>query len=121
MEQRFLTIAPRNGIARLAGGKLAAQCRCAMKQGRWTCLYIICALTITCSGQAIGQSSAAGMPRVGLLVWSSCDELSTRAEFGWFLDGLSEFGYRPGETVVYECRSAGGRYNGLASAAAALV
>ncbi|MGL4939768.1 MAG: ABC transporter substrate binding protein [Bifidobacterium asteroides] len=44
-----------------------------------------------------------------------------KAEFGPFLEGLGERGYKSGETIVYECRGAGDHYDGLASAAAALV
>jgi putative ABC transport system substrate-binding protein len=37
-----------------------------------------------------------------------------------FMRGLGELGYKPGETVTIECRSAGRRYDGLATAAADL-
>ncbi len=40
---------------------------------------------------------------------------------GPFMRGLGEFGYKPGETVTIECRSAEGRYEDLAAAAADLV
>ncbi|MEE8189435.1 MAG: ABC transporter substrate-binding protein, partial [Kiloniellales bacterium] len=36
---------------------------------------------------------------------------------GPFLRGLGEFGYKPGETFTIECRGAGRRYDGLATAA----
>ncbi len=39
---------------------------------------------------------------------------------GPFMRGLGEFGYKPGETVTIECQSAGGHYDGLATAAAVL-
>ena len=39
---------------------------------------------------------------------------------GPFMRGLGELGYKPGETVTIECRSAGRRYDGLATAAADL-
>ena len=92
-----------------------------MKQGRRRYLYVIYALAVACATPAIGQSPTASTPRIGLLSWSSCDERWVRIEFGSFLDGLSERGYKPGETVVYDCRSAGGHYHGLATAAATLV
>jgi putative ABC transport system substrate-binding protein len=64
---------------------------------------------------AAGQSSATQMPRIGLLRWSSCNTDPS------FLRGLVELGYKPGETVTIECRSAGGHDNGFATAAAELV
>jgi putative ABC transport system substrate-binding protein len=68
---------------------------------------------------ASSVAAAAKVPRVGLLAWSSCAE-SVSGEFGLFLQGLDELGYRPGETVTIECRDAQGRYAGLAQAAAEL-
>ena len=47
----------------------------------------------------------------------SCENNS----FGPVFRGLKELGYKPGETVTIECRSAGRRYDGLAAAAADLV
>jgi putative ABC transport system substrate-binding protein len=64
-------------------------------------------------------ASAAELPRIGLIAWSSCDEPAS-GEFALFLQGLDELGYRPGETVVIECRAAQGRYDGLGPAATAL-
>lgn len=63
---------------------------------------------------AIGQSSPKQTPRIGILAWSSC-------ESPLFLHGLRDLGYKPGETVTIECRSAGGHYEGLAVAATELV
>jgi putative ABC transport system substrate-binding protein len=42
------------------------------------------------------------------------------SEFEPFVRGLGDLGYKPGETVTFECRAAGGRYDGLATAAAEL-
>jgi putative tryptophan/tyrosine transport system substrate-binding protein len=64
-----------------------------------------------------GPSRAAELPRIGLLAWSSCEGFS---EFGWFLGALSQLGYKAGESVTIECRSAGGRYEGLPPAASEL-
>jgi putative ABC transport system substrate-binding protein len=63
---------------------------------------------------AAAQSPPAEAPRIGLLAWSGCDA-------PLFVRGLEELGYRPGETVTIECRSAGERYEGLPLAAAELV
>lgn len=57
---------------------------------------------------------AANAPRVGLLAWSDCDAPDLRA-------GLTDVGRVPGRTIVLECRSAGGRYEGLLPAAAELL
>jgi putative ABC transport system substrate-binding protein len=61
------------------------------------------------------------MPRIGVLSWAPCDEAWVADISGPFMRGLSELGYKPGETVTIECRSAGRRYEGLATAAAELV
>jgi putative tryptophan/tyrosine transport system substrate-binding protein len=78
------------------------------------CLYLACALVTILPVLAAARSAPAQIPRIGLLAWSDCDEPS-------FLRGLGELGYKPGETVTIECRSAGGNDDGLAAAAAELV
>src|SRR5215207_11751772 len=92
---------------------------------KWRCrLYFTGALAMTLPGLTVAQSPSVQMPRVGLLAWSTCDTssfLRGDGEFGSFVHGLGEFGYRPGETVTIECRSAGERYDGLGAAAAELV
>ena len=82
--------------------------------------YIACALAVTLSGIAAWQSHAANIPRIGVLSWSPCDATYLTRLSGPFLRGLSELGYKPGETVTIECRSADRRYDGLATAAAEL-
>jgi putative ABC transport system substrate-binding protein len=61
-------------------------------------------------------SASAKTPTIGVLAWSGCGN-----ETSWFLPGFLDLGYRAGETVMIECRSAGGRYAGFPSAAAQLV
>jgi len=88
------------------------------KRGRY--LYLWSALVTAFPGVAAGQSA----PRVGLLAWASCNGPSNvpgLSEFEPFVRGLDELGYKPGETVIIDCRSAGGRDKGLAVAAAELV
>jgi putative tryptophan/tyrosine transport system substrate-binding protein len=69
-----------------------------------------------------GQQPNKKVPRIGLLAWASCDDpLSQDGEFWSFARGLHDFGYKPGDTITLECRSAGGRYDGLTAAAAELV
>ena len=63
---------------------------------------------------ATAQLPPTQTPRIGLLVWSSCEQTS-------FLRGLHDLGYRPGENITIECRTAGGHYGGVAAAAAELV
>lgn len=121
VEERFVAITARDGVPRPADGKFAGRYGCATRRGRRHCFYIVYALAVACSTPALGQSPTESTPRIGLLVWSSCDERSVKAEFGPFLDGLSELGYTPDETVVYECRSAREHDRGFATAAAALV
>ena len=72
-------------------------------------------------GIAAGQSTSTSMPRIGVLSWAPCDEAWVADISGPFMRGLGELGYKPGETVTIECRSAGRRYEGLTTAAAELV
>lgn len=58
--------------------------------------------------------------RIGVLAWSSCDPGEIERLFGPFLLGMADLGHRPGETFGIECRSAGGRYEGLRTAAVEL-
>jgi putative ABC transport system substrate-binding protein len=77
-------------------------------------LKLACALTIAWPPLAAADSPTTQIPRIGLLAWSRCEE-------PLFLRGLEELGYRPGETVTIECRSADQSYAGLATAATQLV
>ncbi len=92
-----------------------------MRSIRQRCLYLACVLVVILPGLAAGQSTSTSMPRIGVLAWPPCDEDWLVDISGPFMRGLGEFGYKPGETVTIECRSAGRRYDGLATAAADLV
>jgi putative ABC transport system substrate-binding protein len=92
-----------------------------MKLTRQFYLYLLCVLVATLPGQAASQSPSTSMPRIGVLAWAPCEESGLADKSGSFQSGLSEFGYKQGETVMIECRSAGRRYDGLATAAADLV
>ncbi len=83
-------------------------------------LYLACALVVILSGIVVGPSYSETMPRIGVLSWPPCGASYLTRDSGPFLRGLSELGYKPGETVTIECRSADKRYNGLATAAADL-
>ena len=56
------------------------------------------------------------MPKIGYLGWAEGNAAGSRSCFG-----LRELGYRPGETITIECRTAGSHDSGLAPAAAELV
>ncbi len=84
---------------------------------RYLCFAL--ALILIFPSLAVAQSSTTQLPRVGYLAWSSCEWLSNLDEP--FLRGLVDLGYKPGETVIIECRSANGHNEGLATAAAELV
>jgi putative ABC transport system substrate-binding protein len=73
-------------------------------------------LVMTFSALSAAPSLPANVPRIGFLGWADgeCGDQP-------FLDGLREFGYRPGETITIECRTAGAHDDGLAPAAAELV
>ena len=91
-----------------------------MRSVRQRCLYLACALVVILPALAVGQSPSSTMPRIGVVVWSSCEKDWLVDISGPFLRGLGEFGYKPGETFTIECRAAGGRYDGLTTAAADL-
>ncbi len=84
---------------------------------RYHCFAL--ALILIFPSLAVAQSSTTQLPRVGYLAWSSCEWLSNLDEP--FLRGLTDLGYKLGETVIIECRSANGHNEGLATAAAELV
>ena len=67
-----------------------------------------------------GLEPPANPERFRVLSWRSCEEAGLTNITGPFMRGLGELGYKPGETVTIECRSAGRRYDGLATAAADL-
>ncbi|HTO65718.1 MAG TPA: ABC transporter substrate-binding protein [Bradyrhizobium sp.] len=80
-------------------------------------LVLVTILADRAAGQSAGQA-----PRIGLLAWSSCEgDVPGGGEFDPFVRGLVELGYKPGESIIIECRSAGRRYDHLAVAAAELV
>ena len=68
---------------------------------------------------AVAQSSTTQVPRIGYLSWWPCETPSSSDPN--FLRGLTDLGYKLGETVMIECRSAGRQYDGLDTAAAELV
>src|SRR5918995_1302675 len=73
---------------------------------------IVCAIALGSPTLALAQS-AASLPKVGLLAWDVC-------EIPNLIAGLKELGHIPGETITIECRSAGGRDEGLFPAAVEL-
>lgn len=83
-----------------------------------SCFGLACILAIFLGS---ANHSLADVPRVGLLTYWDCDSGSIQNEFGPFLKGLEELGYRRGETLALECQGAGQNYDGLAEAARELV
>jgi putative tryptophan/tyrosine transport system substrate-binding protein len=74
------------------------------------CLALACALLAV----TLAVPLSAQTPQIGLLAWSDCDQ-------PLLLRGLEELGYRPGDTITIECRSADRNYDGLTKAASDLV
>jgi putative tryptophan/tyrosine transport system substrate-binding protein len=73
---------------------------------------------------AAGKEPPEPLHRIGVLAWSPCDiplYLRHQGEFGLFIGGLIDLGYKPDETVMIACRSAGRRYDRLIAAADELV
>jgi putative tryptophan/tyrosine transport system substrate-binding protein len=72
-----------------------------------------CLIALGSPALAVAQS-AANLPRIGLLTWDAC-------EMPDLIASLRDLGRIPGENIVIECRSAGKRYEGFATATAELV
>lgn len=83
--------------------------------------YCALALLVAVPSLAFGQSTGK-VPRIGLLAWSSCEgDIPGGGEFDPFASALRKLGYKPGETITLECRSAERHHDHLAVAAAELV
>ncbi|MEK1894269.1 MAG: ABC transporter substrate-binding protein [Rhizobium sp.] len=95
-----------------------------MKPKRRHYLYLAVAVAMSFPALAAAQQASVKTPRIGLLAWWPCNlpgYLAGSGEFGSFISGLGELGYKLNETVSFECRSAGKHNNGLPAAATELV
>ena len=72
-------------------------------------------------GSLANLALAATVPRIGLLTYWDCSPGTIQAEFGPFLKGLEELGYKMHETFELECQAAGNSYDRLTQAARKLV
>ncbi|CAN7675142.1 ABC transporter substrate-binding protein [Phyllobacterium sp. LjRoot231] len=88
---------------------------------RRLCLDLVGASSVLVWVFGVSQPFAAETPRIGILTYGSCDPVVYRSEFSSFLSGLEELGYKEGETVSIECRSADRQYDKLRNAADELV
>ncbi len=93
--------------------------RCKPMKSKQPYLSLACALVMTLPVLAAAQSPPTDVPVIGFLAWSPCKTPSSISSH--LLRGLTNFGYKPGETVKIECRSADRQYDGLDTAAAELV
>jgi len=75
------------------------------------------ALVLSLPVPALAQSSNTQLPLIGLLAWYPCDPIDENSSFRV---GLRDLGYKPGENVRIECRSANRQYDQLPVAAAEL-
>jgi putative tryptophan/tyrosine transport system substrate-binding protein len=96
---------------------LALSCRRRLRAGRskrtLSLKVFACLIALGSPALAVAQS-AANLPRIGLLTWDAC-------EMPDLIASLRDLGRIPGENIVIECRSAGKRYEGFATATAELV
>jgi putative ABC transport system substrate-binding protein len=76
---------------------------------------LVCLIALGSPTLAVAQS-AANRPRIGLLVWDA-----VACEMPDLIAGLKDLGRIPGENIILECRSAGRRYEGFATATADLM
>lgn len=79
---------------------------------------LVCALMVI-SILVSAQSRAGSIPRIGYLSWSHCETPNSAGKF--FTNGMRDLGYKPGETIIFECRSAREVDAGLLTAATELV
>jgi ABC-type uncharacterized transport system substrate-binding protein len=70
----------------------------------------------------VGAAFANPVPRIGFLGWTPCEAAMASAQGEWssVLKGLAEFGYRPGDNIAIDCRSANGRFEQFGLAASEL-
>ena len=92
---------------------LWCRCRGDQRQRTLSTKVLACLIALGSPTAAVAQS-AANLPRIGLLTWDTC-------EMPDLIAGLRDLGRIPGENIVIECRSAGKRYQGFATATADLV
>ncbi len=83
------------------------------------CFALVLVLILFFPLVAVAQSSTIETPRIGYLAFWPCETPSSAGSD--FLRGLADLGYKLGETVMIECRSAELLLSGLDTAAAALV
>lgn len=79
---------------------------------------LVCALVMVIPNFAVAQSSSTDVPVIGYLSWWPCKTPSSMSPD--ISRGLTDLGYKLGETLMVECRSANRSPAGLAAAAAEL-
>lgn len=95
-----------------------------MKPKRQHYLSLAVALAMSFPAIAAAQQTPSQPPRIGLIAWWPCNisrDVDGSGEFGSFMRGLGELGYKLNDTVKFECRSASKHDSGLTAAAAELV
>jgi putative tryptophan/tyrosine transport system substrate-binding protein len=87
-------------------------------------LYIAVAQVVMFIGLPVYAQTPRHTPQIGLLSWSPCylpRYLDGRGQFGELLRGLTELGYKLGETLLVTCRDADSHYDRLVAATDELV
>ncbi|WP_245435626.1 ABC transporter substrate-binding protein [Microvirga calopogonii] len=85
------------------------------RDGKWRSISMrVLTCLVTVGFPALADAQSATHPRIGLLTWGAC-------EMPDLIAGLKDLGRIPGENITIECRSAGKRYEGFATATAELV
>src|SRR6476659_7342344 len=95
-----------------------------MNPKRRSLLYFAVAQAVLFIGLPACAQTPRHTPQIGLLSWSPCylpRYLDGRGQFGEFVRGLIELGYKPGETLLLNCRDAESRYDRLIAATDELV
>jgi ABC-type uncharacterized transport system substrate-binding protein len=87
-----------------------------MRSGQHYC-GIACAMVLAFPILALAQTSNSHVPLIGVLQWWPCGPIDENSPFR---KGLRDLGYKPGENLKIECRSADQRGDQLPVAAAEL-
>lgn len=95
-----------------------------MNPKRRSLLYFAVAQAVMFVGLPVYAQTPRHTPQIGLLSWSPCylpRYLDGRGQFGALLSGLTELGYKLGETLLVTCRDADSHYDRLVAATNELV
>ena len=81
--------------------------------------YAVTAHVILCACAPVQAQPSGHRPQIGLVTYQPCNlsaYLQGRGEFSTFVNGLTDLGYKPGESITLICRGAENQYDRLGTA-----